>query len=596
MSEVAISTPPRQLPPVLPPPQAAPISVIVAEPLGADDRPRLAAAGLTALAATAVLLHLVVTWVSPYGPHRDELLYMAMGRHLRMWEMDFPPLVALLSELTRGTFGDSLVALRLAPALAAAAIVVLAVLLARVMGGYRPAQLLAGGAVLASPLFLRAGNLFQPVVFDQLWWTVALYALARIAYDARPKQGGRHRAWADGRPHRSPAQSQAAHRWHIPRNAFSVASLLDRPAARWWLLLGAAVGFGLLTKFSIVFLGIGVAVALLATRLRRTLLTPWPWIALLTAAVIGAPSIAGQLSLGWPVLGQMRALRTAQLDRVGPLAFLGGQLVLGPAILLAAYGLWELATRPALRPFRALAWACGAAFAILLALHGKPYYAGPIYPVLFAAGAVGLERATFRLPMRRRRVTRAAAALVLGAFALVTLPLSLPILPPAELARYAADFGALGARAARTTNTGTVLAIPQDFADMLGWPQQVAAVARAAARIPAEAQQDAVVIAGNYGEAGAVEYYGPRLGLPPVVSPAGSFWYFGPSTRAGSTAIAIGIPVETLRRYYARVTPIERVQHEVAEWVVPEERDVVVALCEQPIAPIQTVWESLRPY
>jgi hypothetical protein len=193
-------------------------------------------------------------------------------------------------------------------------------------------------------------------------------------------------------------------------------------------------------------------------------------------------------------------------------------------------------------------------------------------------------------------VTRAAAALVLGAFALVTLPLSLPILPPAALVRYAAAFGTVGARAATTSNTGVPLAIPQDFADMLGWPQMVAAVARAAARIPADAQQDAVVIAGNYGEAGAVEYYGPRLGLPPVVSPAGSFWYFGPSTRSGTTAIAVGIPLERLRRFYARVTPIERVQHEAEEWVVPEERDVVVALCEQPIAPIQTVWESLRPY
>ena len=598
MPETAISTPNRGLPPVLAPPAPPPL-VAALPPLGTDRRPRLAIVAIAVLAVATVALHVVVNWVTPYGAHRDELLYLAMGRHLRMWQMDFPPFVALLGELTRGTFGDSAVALRLGPALAAAGLVVLAALIARVMGGLRTAQALAGAAVLASPLFLRSGSLFQPVVFDQLWWTLALYALAHVADEAIPTGGGRHPAWADGRPHRSPAHSTAAHRrhpHHTPGSLASLASRLDRPAARWWLLLAAAGGFGLLTKFTIGFLAVGVAVGLLATPLRRTLATPWPWLALVVAGVIGAPSVAGQVALDWPVLGQMRELRDVQLDRVGPLAFLGGQLVVGPALALAAYGMWALCTHPGLRPYRVIAWTCGVAFALLLVLQGKPYYAGPIYPALLAAGAVALERATYRFPVRRRRLLRAGVALALAGFAAAALPLALPILPPAPLARYAAAFGVPGARVARTTNTGDVLAIPQDFADMLGWPQQVAAVARAAAAIPRPLLDDAVILAGNYGQAGAVDHYGPRLGLPPVISTAGSFWYFGPGPRAATTAVAIGIPIETLRRYYRRVTPMERVRHDWSAWVVPEERDVLVALCEDPIAPIHTVWPSLRPY
>jgi 4-amino-4-deoxy-L-arabinose transferase-like glycosyltransferase len=593
------SSAPRGLPPVLAPAAPPPPRAVAAlPPLGSDVYPRLAVVAIAALAAVAVALHVAVNWLSPYGVHRDELLYMAMGRHLRMWEMDFPPFVALLSELTRGTFGDSLAAIRLGPALAAAATVVVAALTARVMGGFRTAQALAGLAVLTSPLFLRAGTLLQPVVFDQLWWSVALYALAHIGLDAIPTGTRRHNAWADGRPHRSPGYAHHAHR---PRGLWpsALASLLDRPVARWWLLLGAAGGVGLLTKFSVAFLAAGVLVGLLATRpLRRTLATPWPWIAVAIAALIGAPSIAGQVALGWPVLGQLRELREVQLDRVGPLGFVAGQLAVGPAVALAAYGLWVLAKHEGLRPFRAVAWACGTAFLLLLALHGKAYYAGPIYPVLFAAGAVGLERATHQMRggRRRGRLARGAAALVLVAFAAVTFPLALPVLPPAALARYADAFGAAGVHGARTSNRGERLAIPQDFADMLGWPEQVAAIARAMETLPPEARADAVILAGNYGEAGAVDFLGPRLGLPPVVSAAGSYWYFGPGTREATTAVAIGIPEATLRRYFRRVTPVERVRHDAIRWVVPEERDVVVAVCEEPLAGIQSVWESLRPY
>jgi hypothetical protein len=300
------------------------------------------------VALVVAVTHVVVNWLSPYGVHRDELLYLAMGQHLRLWAMDFPPFIAVVAEITRTVAGDARVAgsvavLRLAPAVAAGLLVLLAAILARDLGGRRGPQVLAAGTVAASPLFLRAGGLFQPVVFDQLWWTVGFLALVRL---------GR----AVGMDARGPAAPPAARTLDVaPRPArrrLPGATWWHTPEAPHWLLLGAAVGFGLLTKFSIAFFAAGALVGVVATPLRRALRTPGPWLAAGLALAIGAPSLVGQLRLGWPVAAQMDDLRASQLARVGPVEFLGGQLLLGPAVLLAVAGLVVLVAPP--RPLTVL--------------------------------------------------------------------------------------------------------------------------------------------------------------------------------------------------------------------------------------------------
>ena len=504
---------------------------------------------LTGLAVGTIALHVLTNAWSPYGVHRDELLYLAMGRHLRLWAMDFPPFIALAAQLTRalawpiaGAYGvASVTVLRLLPALAAAALVVLAAELARTLGGGRGAQWLAAGCVLASPLYLRTGSLFQPVVFDQLWWTLALYALVRLG--------------------------------RVPGT---------REDARDWLLLGAALGFGLLTKFSVAFIAAGIVGGVLVTPLRRALRTPWPWAAVLLALGIGAPSVVGQLQLGWPVMRQMADLKASQLAHVGPREFLVGQLLLGPAVLLAALGLWVLLTRATFRAGQAAGIACAVAFVLLLVAHGKSYYVGPIYPTLWAAGAVAVTA---------RWQQMAAGALVL-AYGLVALPLGLPIVPPVAMAHYAAALGV-----GTSTNTGDHLALPQDYADMLGWPEQAAALGRVYRALPADDRARAVVIGGNYGEAGALELYGPALGIPPVVSPTGSYWFFGPGARAGAVLVALGDSAglaHALPRLYAHVRPMVRaIPDSLRPWVVPEQRNTWVFVCEGPRQTLQALWPSL---
>jgi dolichyl-phosphate-mannose-protein mannosyltransferase len=453
--------------------------------------------------------------------------------------MDFPPAIALVAEAVRATLGDSLLAIRLVPALAGTALVVLAALMARELGGGRWAQALAALGVLASPLFLRSANLFQPVVLDQLAWTVALYALLRLCREERP---------------------------------------------RWWLLLGAALGAGLLTKFSAAFIGLALLLALLTTGRRAWFLTPWPWLAAVLALAIGSPSFVGQLRLDVPVLGQMADLRQAQLERVTPLDFLAGQLLWGPATLIGAAGLASLLADRRLRRFRVAGWTCVWVFVILMALHGKAYYAGPVYPALIGAGGFTLERAQ---GVRLGPVLRWGGVVVLLLMMAVLLPIGVPILPPAAMAGYAR---AIGASSALRTNTGEMERLPQDYADMLGWEEQVRAVARVYRSIPAPDRARTVLVAGNYGEAGALDFFGPRYGLPEVVSPAGSFWFFGPGTKPGEVVLTIGAGREDLVPLFDSVEAAGRV---TSPWSVAEERELTIYVACGPHRTLQEVWPSL---
>jgi 4-amino-4-deoxy-L-arabinose transferase-like glycosyltransferase len=499
------------------------------------------ATGLVLLqAAIKLSLHLLVNARTPYGIHRDELLYLAMGRHLRLWSMDFPPAIAIVGEVSRTLLGESLVALRLFPALFGAAIVVLAAVIARELGGGRVAQGLAAFCVFSSPLFLRAANLLQPVVIDQLIWTALLYILVRMC------------------------------RGHGPGE---------------WLLLGLLVGVGLLTKFTIAFIGIGILAGVLLSPLREARYTHWPWMALAVALALGAPTLVGQVRLDFPLLGQMADLRSSQLERITPLDFLLGQLLWGPAVLLAAAGAWGLLASRSLQPFWPVGWSIAVAFALLLLGKGKAYYAGPLYPALFAAGAVLVERAAQGV---RSELLQAGIVAVLFGFFLIIVPLGVPVLPPLEMAAYAR---ALGVTAAVRTNTGEVAELPQDYADMLGWPEQAEAVERAYRTVPANRQAHVVLVAGNYGEAGALDFYGPRLGLPPVVSPAGSYWFFGPGGRPGEVIVTLGVPADSLRPFYDSVRTVEWIGH---PWAVQEERRVSINVATGARTTLQAIWPTLK--
>lgn len=502
-----------------------------------NPRPPLSVRTLLALSAVKLGMHVGANLVTPYGFHRDEFLYFAMGRHLQLFRMDFPPAIAILAVTVRGILGDGLLGIRLVPALFSTLVLALAVLLARELGGGRYAQFLAGLCVLASPLFMRSGNLFQPVVLDQAAWALALFALARLA---------------------------------------------RTNDARWWVAIGAACGFGLLAKFSIAFLGVGILLATLCTPLRVQLATRWPWLGAVLALAIGAPSIVGQIRLAYPIVLQMRGLAASQLEHVTPVGFFTTQLLFGPGTLLALIAAWGFFRNPRLRVFRVVGWACLAVFVILLVSRGKAYYFGPAYPVLYAAGAVILDG----LGDSGAAVAgRWVSVALVTAFGLGGLPLGLPVLGPEALVRYPGNIGA-----ARRTNQGVQDRLPQDYADMLGWEQEVQAVARVFHDLTPAEQSEVVLVGDNYGEAGALDFYGPRYGLPAPISPAGTFWQFGPGTKPGKVVVVLGEQPESLRHYADSVVLATRVLN---PWGVREERDVPVIVGRLPKTTVQALWPSL---
>lgn len=505
---------------------------------------------IAALAMLSLALHAVVLAVTPFGIHRDEFLYFSMGNHLRLWHMDFPPAIAMLGALSQSVFGHSVAAARVFPAIEGTILVVLAALFARELGGGRFAQGFAAFGVLATPLFQRTSTLFQPVVLDQICWTLALFAIARVA-----------RARSESR---------------------------DTSSA--WLAFGVAIGLGLLCKFSIVFLCVSVLAAVLLTSMRRELLTPWPWVAVLIMLVIGSPSIVGQITLHYPVVGQMRDLNATQLERVTAGEFIGMQLLsLGPVGILAVIaGAAAMLGWNQLKAFAVVSWSCILAFALLLFLHGKPYYIGPIYPALFAAGGVVLER--MRLPRVPRAATpvRWAAVAIMAVCSVVTLPLAVPILSVAGSAQYAAHIA--GGAAALRTNRGLTDRLPQDYADMLGWRDEAAALAAVYRSLSPAEQHDAVIATGNYGQAGAAEFYGREFGLPPVVTSAGSFWFFGPGERPGKVLIALGSDIADLQKGWASVRDVSRLKR---PWSVAEERDLPIYVAREPRMTLQQIWPDL---
>jgi len=521
----------------------------------AEKGPRLALGILLLIALLVGVAHALVNYIGPYGFHRDEFLYFAMGRHLSIWGMDFPPMIALIAEGTRRLLGDSIVAVRVVPLLAHALLIVLAGVLAREFGGGRFAQVLAAICVALSPLFMRASNLLHPVVLDQLWWTLALYALARIGRTAEERG--------------------------------DVGSVLA------WIALGIAGGLGILTKFSIGFLGVSMLVGLLLAPQRRVLATIYPWQAAVIALVIGSPSIVGQIQLKFPIISQMQALQAGQLEHVSYFEYMFEQILMfGPMMVLPVLGVIRLLTVPAMRGYRAVAWTCLAAWALLLVLHGKAYYVGPIYPTLIAAGAAAVELGTgvirgHAVGRITGNVLKGLLVILILLYGAVVLPMGLPFLGPTYMAQYAAR---LGITQATRTNYGGQLALPQDYADMIGWPEEVAAVARHYKELPPEKQKEAIIIGDSYGHAGAIDFYGPKLGLPPAVSANGTYWFFGPGTRPGNVAIVLGDDSASLTRFFRVVRPVGRMNN---PWGVPEEQHARIFETEQPIKSIQEVWPSL---
>ena len=436
------------------------------------------------LCAIKLLLH-VFTSLRHYGYFRDELYYLDLARHLDWGYVDCSPLIAVYARAAL-LMGGSLAALRILPALAGVALIAITILIARELGGIRYAQWLAGLCILLCPAVLATDSLLTMNAFEPLFWMSCILVLARIVRTGN---------------------------------------------SRLWLWFGVLAGLGLENKPSTLSFGFAVVVALLLTRLRREFAKPWIWIAGLIALAIFLPNIIWQVKHHFPTIEDLENVRREGKNVVvGPLAFVKEQILDMHPILLPVWlaGLiWLLRERT----WRVLGLTFVVFFTMMELAHAKNYYVFPIYPMLFAAGAVAIEQWL----EDRAAWTRAAVATVILVATVPVIPMFTWMLPPERLLAFQ---NAIGFKPAKQEVHMESL-LMQPIADQFGWPEMVRQVAAIYNSLPPAERAETGIWAGNYGEAGAIDEFGPQYGLPTAYSRHQNLWYWGPPPQVYKNLIVI---------------------------------------------------------
>ena len=347
-----------------------------------------------------------------------------------------------------------------------------------------------------------------------------------------------------------------------------VARILGGGDARLWLAVGAIVGVGLQNKMLPLLLVAALAVGLAVDRrLLAVLRTPWLWAGVAIALVIWLPNLVWQGVHGWPQLELADDIRNDEAGESRATLVPLQLLLIGPFLVpLLGVGLWALLRREALRPWRSLGIAYVALLLLLFAVGGKPYYAAPFLLCLLAAGAVVVER-WLATPVRKVLI---AAALVLTAA--LSVVIVLPVLPADSL------------------EDTPIPDLNEDAIETVGWPELVQTVARVYGALPASDRATAVVFTGNYGEAGAVDRFGPAYGLPRAYSGHNAYARFG--VPPGSSGPVIVLGYRDPSPDFVACTPAATVDNGMG--LENEEQGGTVFVCERPRAPWSTLWEELR--
>lgn len=496
-----------------------------------------------------------------YGYFRDEFDYMACGNHLAWGYVDQPPLIPFLIHVCRAALGDSLRSIRFIPAVASSFLVIQTAVLARELGGRRFAILLSAVTALVAPQYLSNGSLLGTNCLEPNLWMGCAY-LAILA--------------------------------------------IKRNDARYWLWFGVVAGIGLEEKYSIALFGCGMVIGLLLTPQRRAFLNPWIWIGGLAAFLIFLPNLLWNLHNHWPFLELMHNIREDGRDVVLPLGqfFFQQTLLIQPLTApIWIAGLIAFFVSPALKPYRALGWCYLVCFTAFFLLHGKNYYLSPIYPILLAAGAVVIEAAlerrkigssvspeTVRVGPNRLVWLKPVIVLLLLAGGAHIAPLAVPVLSPDKFLAY---LKYLPMKPPVMEHSHEHAPLPQWYADQFGWQEIVAEAATAYARLSPEERPGCGVFGQDYGQAGAIDFFGPRYGLPPALSGHQSYWLWGPRGYSGNCLIVLGDSRARLEELFEHVEYVGT----SADNPYALEKEVTVYICRgAKFGTLAEVWPQLKKW
>jgi 4-amino-4-deoxy-L-arabinose transferase-like glycosyltransferase len=493
-----------------------------------------AALWLTGLAFTAI--H--IAFSGRYGFHRDELLSYSNAIHLDWCYVVYAPLTAWLARLELIVFGTSLVGYRFLPAVSVGLVSVLAGLIARAMGGGRRAMLVAAVAAgIAGPIAF-SGSFLSYMSFDVLWWVLVAWAVAR---------------------------------------------LLETEDARWWLAIGAGMGLGLLTKYTIVFFAAGLLGGLLLTPNRRYFRSGWFWCGVSLALVLALPVIVWQfqhhfVALAWMKSIHARDVAWGRTDYFIPSQFWSAANPVTVPIWCA--GLWFLFATKQGKPFRMIGWMYVVPLVLFVIARGRDYYLAPAYPMLLAAGAVWSDGWIAAKSPRGQRIIKRVTRNALACGALAVFALTLPIAPLNSAWWHFAD---------TTANK-------QSFSMQIGWPDLVATVAQVRDSLPVEDRSGVRVLAADEGEAGAVNMYGPAYGLKEAISGMNSNWLRGYGDPPPTTVIAVGFKPNELDKIFAQCEAAARLSNPygIVNQAIGDRNEVYV--CRNIREPWPEFWKGFQYY
>jgi hypothetical protein len=497
----------------------------------------------TAILIYLALFKLILQWLTSggYGYFRDEFYYIAASQHLQWGYLEFPPMIALITAFTRVTLGESLFALHFFPALAGALIVLLTGLMARELGGGRFAQVLAALAVIVAPIYLGINSVLTMDSFDQLWWVMAAYIVLRLLKQDNPKL---------------------------------------------WLLFGLVAGLGLMTKITMMYLGFALVVGLLLTPSRKYLASKWLWLGGLIAFVFLLPYIGWEFANGWPTLEFWKVYASGKTYPVTPIEFLLQQIIIMHPLSLPVWlaGLGYTLFSKEGKTYRPLGIAYMTLFVVFMLTQAKNYFLAPAYPMLFAAGALVIERFTSQAGWNWLKPSYISFVIIGG---ILTAPLVLPVLP---VETYIQLFGSSPKLQTERLPTSQ---LPQYFADRFGWRNLTATVAQVYKSLPPEDQAKACIFASNYGEAGAINFFGKAYGLPQAISGHNQYYLWGPGNCTGELIITVGVPQQDVESGFNSVTVAATA---TCKYCMPFESNLPILICRGLKGSIQELWPGVRNY
>ena len=510
-----------------------------------SDRPqnqlRTAMAIVWAIAIAKLFFHIYFN--NRYGYFRDEFDYMSCGDHLAWGYVDQPPLIPFLTHISRALLGDSLRAIRFLPALASSLLVVQTAIMARELGGKAYALVLSAVCVVVAGQYLSNGSLLGTNCLEpNLWMGCAYFAILAI----------------------------------------------KRSQPRYWVWVGIIAGIGLEEKYSIAFFITALVAGLVLTAQRRLLISKWIWFGALAGLLIFLPNLLWNVHYRWPFLELMHNIRAEHRDIVLPAGefFIQQMMIVSPftapvwTIGTAAFLFW-----PRLRPYRALGWSYLVCYTIFFVLHGKSYYLSPIYPMLFAAGAIVIESWLDRPAGKLLRPAIAAALLAFGAY---VAPIPVPIFSPDHFIAY---MKRLPFKLPVMEHSHMRAILPQWYADQFGWNEIVAETAVAWNQLNPAERQDCGVFAQDYGQAGAVDFLGRRYGLPPALSGHQTWYLWGPRGYSGNCLIILDDQRDRLEELFKDVQFVGT----SADNPYALERQVPVFICRGPkFGSLTDIWPELK--